>query len=65
MSIELKNRIKGFLWGMFNVSWVALVLAALSYVIEAVPTLGFGEFITVTIIMLANQLTKYINTRNY
>jgi len=59
----LIKRAKGFAWGMFNVSWVAAALASLNYIIEAVPTLGLSEFATMTIIMLANQASKYLNTR--
>ena len=60
---QFKKRIKGFLWGMFNVTWIAAGLAGLNYIIEAVPTLGLGDFFTMAIIMLATQGTKYLNRR--
>jgi len=60
---QFKKRIKGFLWGMFNVTWVAAALAGLNYIAETVPTLGFGDFVTMAIIMLATQGTKYLNRR--
>ena len=63
MNKELKNRIKGFLWGMFNTVWITVLLASLNYFIEAVPTLGLNEFVAVASIMVATQLTKYLNTK--
>ena len=63
MNKELENRIKGFLWGMFNVVWISAILAVLNYIIEVVPTFGLSEFLTMTIIMVATQGTKYLNKK--
>jgi len=60
---QLKKRIKGFLWSMFNVVWVSAVLAGLNHIVDVVPTLGLSDFLTMTIIMMATQCTKYLNKK--
>ncbi len=60
---QLIKRGKAFLWGMFNTAWIAGALASLNYAIEIVPTMGLSEFATVTIVMLANQITKQLNKK--
>lgn len=57
----LTNRVKGFLWGLAGATGVAGALAGLNYLAEVVPTLGLSEFAVVTIILLCEQITKYIN----
>jgi len=61
ISENLKKRIKGFLWGLASASGVAGILAGLSYIIDIVPTLGLSEFSVVTIILMCEQTTKYLN----
>lgn len=58
MNEQLKKRLKGFAWGMGSV----LALAALSYAAESIPTLGLSEFLTMTLVVVCEQTTKFINT---
>jgi len=60
---QLLKRVKGFLWGLASASGIAGALAGLSYIIDIVPTLGLSEFSIVTIILLCEQTTKYLNKR--
>lgn len=57
MNEQLKKRLKGFGWGLLS----AVVITGLTYTVEFIPNLGLPEFITLTVILLAEQVTKFLN----
>jgi hypothetical protein len=59
MNEQFKKRLVAFLWGLGS----AIAITTLSYVVDFVPTLGLPEFATLTIVLLSEQLTKYLNKR--
>ena len=53
----LANRLKSFAWrfGLF------LAVAALGYLSENIPTLGLPEIVTLLVVYICNEGTKFIN----
>ena len=60
---QLIKRLKGFAWGLASACGIAGALAGLSYITTMVPTLGLPEFLVMTVILLSEQITKYLNTK--
>ena len=60
MNEQLKKRLKGFAWGMASVS----TITALTYAVEFIPDLGLGTFLTAILVLVCEQITKFINTYN-
>ena len=56
---ELKKRLLGLLWG----AGVSAVIAFLAVITDKIKDVGAPELIVLTIILICQQLTKYLNTK--
>ena len=59
MNIELKNRVLSLLWR----GGVAAIVAFIAVVSDKLPGIGLPEMITAVIILVLNEVTKYLNKK--
>ena len=55
----INNRIKGFAWGLVSV----VAVAAIGYITQELPNLGLPEVVAMILIVLCEQITKFLNKK--